>query len=360
MSTHHKMGMSRWTPWSICTHFDSEENNAQAKIGTDKHDKLCRVLNCDDTVEIDETDMLDRAVKWAANEIRGVCGDEVPFTEEKVTIKSTMSPVLADIHGTVDAFWIQHIDDELIIHIFDFKSMSQGGKDLWPQLKGYALGVACSLEDKDWKARTKVRVCMHILHGGIFKHEVEMTTLDECMNTGECIVTQRKNNSAMPHCPSSWCKYCKHASSCEATQTQIEVAKSGALMKFSAPKRLVLIEELEGILKKAKEEAKAEIALAPNKTIEDDGIAFAITQKNGPSSLSEGQALALFNACTSHGVTADDFMNICKLSKTDVMKLLQTKGGLKLKSKDKSLLTAELVVEPFFASKIVDKLERIK
>jgi len=359
MSTHHKMGMSKWTPWSICTHFDSEENNAQAKIGSDKHDKLCRVLNGDDTVEIDESDMLDRAVMWAASEIKNVCGNEVPFTEETVLIKPEMSQILGDIHGTVDAFWIQHCDNgERIIHIFDFKSMSQGGKDLWPQLKGYALGVACLLERNDWISSTKV--CMHILHGGIFSHEVSMTTLGECLATGEKIVTERKNNSALPHCPSHWCKYCKHASSCEATQTQIEVAKSGALMQFSAPKRLVLIEELEGILKKAKEEAKAEIAVAPNRMIEDDGIAYAITSKNGPSTLGEGEALNLFNACIAHNVTADDFMNICKVSKADVMKLLQKKCGMVLKSKDPSTLTAEQVVSPYFVSKTVDKLERIK
>lgn len=359
MATHHKMGMSRWTPWSFCTHFDSIEDSREAKVGNDKHDKLCRILNGDDTVEIDETDMLDRAVTWAASEIRKVCGDEVPFTEETVMIKATMSTILADIHGTVDAFWIEHDgEEERIIHVFDFKSMSQGGDGLWPQLEGYGIGIACLLEGKDWTPMTKV--CMHILHGGVFRHDVKLVTLGQCLADGEKIVDERKNNSAMPHCPSKWCKYCKHSSYCEATQTQVDVVKSGALMQFSAPKRLVLIEELEAILKKAKEEAKAEIAVAPNKMLEDDGIAYAITQKNGPSSLIEGQALALYNTCTTHGVTADDFMNICKLSKTDVMKLLQTKGGLKLKSKDPSVLTAEQVVSPFFASKPVDKLERIK
>ena len=47
------------------------------------------------------------------------------------------------------------------------------------------------------------------------------------------------------------------------------------------------------------------------------------------------------------------------MSKTDVMKLLQAKG-MKLKSKDPAAITAESVVSPYFASKTVDKLARVK
>ena len=356
MSSHHKMGMSKWTPWNICSHFDSVEDSAEARIGSDKHDKLCRLLNGDDTVVIDESDMTDRAVRWAHDEIKSVCGDETLYTEETVAIKPEVSEALAEIYGTVDAFFIQHDGDEKVIHVFDFKSMSHGGKDMWPQLKGYALGVASMLGCFD----VMTKCILHILHGGVFKHDILETDLGECITDGERIVNQRKFNEAAPHCPSSWCKYCKHSSSCEATQKQVDIVKSGALMQFSAPKRLVIIEELESVLKKAKEEAKAEIALAPNRTIEDDGVAYAIVSKNGPSSVADGQVLTLFNACTAHGVTADDFLGICKLSKTDVMKLLQSRGGLKLKSKDPAALTAETVVAPFFTSKLVDKLERVK
>lgn len=355
MSSHHKMGMSKWTPWNICSHFDSVEDSAEARIGSDKHDKLCRLLNGDDTVVIDESDMTDRAVRWAHDEIKSVCGDETLYTEETVAIKPEVSEALAEIYGTVDAFFIQHDGDEKVIHVFDFKSMSHGGKDVWPQLKGYALGVASMLGCFD----VMTKCILHILHGGVFKHDILETDLGECIADGERIVNQRKFNEAAPHCPSSWCKYCKHSSSCEATQKQVDIVKSGALMQFSAPKRLVIIEELESILRKAKEEAKAEIALAPNRTIEDDGVAYAIVSKNGPSSLAEGQVVPLYNACTSYGVTAEDFLGVCKMSKTDVMKLLQAKG-MKLKSKDPAAITAESVVSPYFASKTVDKLERIK
>lgn len=281
MSSHHKMGMSKWTPWNICSHFDSVEDSAEARIGSDKHDKLCRLLNGDDTVVIDESDMTDRAVRWAHDEIKSVCGDETLYTEETVAIKPEVSEALAEIYGTVDAFFIQHDGDEKVIHVFDFKSMSHGGKDMWPQLKGYALGVASMLGCFD----VMTKCVLHILHGGVFKHDILEADLGACIADGERIVNQRKFNEAAPHCPSSWCKYCKHSSSCEATQKQVDIVKSGALMQFSAPKRLVIIEELESILKKAKEEAKAEVALAPNRTLEDDGVAYAIVSKNGRARL---------------------------------------------------------------------------
>ena len=355
MSSHHKMGMSKWTPWNTCSHFDSIEDSRDAKIGGDKHEKLCRLLNGDDTVDIDDTDMLDRAVRWAADEIKAVCGDEVLYTEETVEIKPEVSNSLAGIYGTVDAFFVQHVGDEMVVHVFDFKSMSHGGKDVWPQLKGYALGVVSMLGCFD----VMTKCVLHVLHGGVFKHDVIETDVGECAAEGERIVNLRKFNDAAPRCPSSWCKYCKHSSSCDATQKQVDIVKSGALMQFSAPKRLVIIEELESILKKAKEEAKAEIALAPNRTIEDDGVAYAIVSKNGPSSLADGQVIPLYNACTSYGVTAEDFLGVCKMSKTDVMKLLQARG-MKLKSKDPAAITAESVVSPYFTSKTVDKLERVK
>lgn len=356
MASHHKMGMSRWTPWSNCSHFDSVDDDASARVGNDAHDKLCRVLNGDDTLVLDDGEQVDRAIKWAAAEIRKMAGDETLYTEESVEIDAGISEMLQGIYGTVDAFFIQHDGDQKVIHIIDFKSLSHGGKDLWPQLRGYALGVASMLKCYD----VNTKVCLHLLLGGVFVHDVLMTNILDCITVGERIVNERKNNAALPHCPSSWCKYCKYASSCEATERQVEVAKSGALMKFSAPKRLVLIEELEGILKKAKEEAKAEIALAPNKTMEDEGIAYAITTKNGPSALVEGKALELFNACAFYGVTADDFMNICKLGKTDVMRLLSAKGGMKMKSKKPDEVCAESIVSPFYASKPVEKLERVK
>ena len=360
---HHELGMSRWTPWSACPRFDSIDDAPSAKVGIEAHAKLSKLLSgdADPALLLDWTQQVDRAVAWAADEIKS-SADKSPvrtriYSEETVTISDCFPAVLVGIYGTVDAFYVSNNDEgKSAIHIFDFKSLSTGGKDMWAQLKGYALGVASEHGIID--ANTKVG--LHLLLGGVFRHEFMSTTLDDCVQTGVAILEQRKHRLGIEPCPSSWCKYCKHASSCSATTGQVELVKSGGLMSYSAPKRLVIIDELEGILKKAKEEAKAEIALAPNRTIEDDGVAYAIITRNGPSKLAENKAVELFNACSPFGVTADDFLKVCQLSKTDIIKLLASKGGLKQKSKNKDDVTAETVVAPFYVCKPVDKLERIK
>lgn len=367
--THHPLGMSRWTPWSVCPRFDSVDNSPTASIGISAHEKLNSLLRGEE-VALDTSQQVDRAVSWAYEEILKARDSGISstlFTEHKVFIhlpeRFGLSDDVQHISGTVDAYVLsKSANNKLVIDIFDFKSLAQGGKDMWAQLKGYALGVASDLYylGGDTELSITQEINLHLLLGGIFRHDILRVTLDDCTRTANEIIEKRKNKDTIPPCPSSWCKYCKHASSCKATDTQVELVKSGGLMSYSAPKRLVIIDTLEGILKKAKEEAREEIANTPNRMIEDDGIAFAITTKNGPSKLAENKAVDLFNACAQFGITADDFLAKCQLSKTDVIKLLASKGGLKQKSKNKDEVTAESIVTPFYVSKPVDKLERIK
>ena len=161
MSIHHKMGMSRWTPWSVCPKYDSIPYSTSASIGTAQHDKLARLLNSDDTLELDDTEMIDRAVRWAGAVISGDAQGETLYTEEMVEIGEGISKDLAGIYGTVDAFFIQHTEgDGKVIHIYDFKSMGRGmGCDLFPQLKGYALGVASLLGVTEMNTK----VVLHVL-----------------------------------------------------------------------------------------------------------------------------------------------------------------------------------------------------
>ena len=134
--------------------------------------------------------------------------------------------------------------------------------------------------------------------------------------------------------------------------------RQGVLNSMSVPKRLLFIEQIESILKKAKEEAKAEIALAEGKTITDDGITFAIHSVNGPSKLGDGKMWELYSMLTSMGVSLEDLFSKCSVKKNDAMKLLQA-TGMKLKSKDPAVETAETCVAPYYEATTVEKLERI-
>ena len=361
MSIHHKLGMSKWTPWSVCPKFDSVTHSTSASIGSAQHDKLARLLNGDDTLELDETEMIDRAVKWAAQIIKGDAIDETLYTEEMVEISDRISENLAGIYGTVDAFFIQHItdketgDERKVSHIFDSKSMARGmGNDLFPQLMGYALGVASLLGVTEMNTE----VVLHVLLGGAFRHVIKQTDLFDCLTTGETVVNKRKHCESAKPCPSEWCRYCRHSTSCEATDEQVELVRQGVLNSMSVPKRLVFIEQVEAILAKAKAEAKAEIANAEGKTVTDDGITYAIHPVNGPSKLGDGKMWELYSMLTSKGVSLEDLFSKCTVKKGDAMKLLQA-TGMKLKSKDPAVETAETCVSPYYEATTVEKLERI-
>ena len=350
--THHDYGMSRWTPWNQCVHFDSEKTNVYAEKGTDAHDKLLRYMCEDNDLVLDQTDMLDRAVAWAGDILKKFKADNGVdlYNEEKVIIKPENSSVLAGIYGTVDAF--ARVDK--FIHIFDFKSMNRGGTDHSPQLMGYAIGVdgMLGITDRD------TPVVLHVLLGGAFKHEVVTTTLGSCIDEGERIVNARNSKENIEPCPNDYCKYCKHATICPAAKKAVEFVAGGGLDALSVPKRLLFIEQVEAIIKKVKDEAKQQVALAAGQTITDGDVTFAIHKTNGPSKLAKGKALEFFNSMQTYGVSADEFMNICSVAKTEVMKLLGSKG-IKQRSKDPEALTADKIIAPFYISNEVEKLERV-
>ena len=360
MSVHHKMGMSRWTPWAVCPHFDGVEHSAAAEKGSAQHDKLCRVLNGDDTLVLDETDMADRAVAWAAKEVLADAGDEILYTEEMVEIRENVSKPLAGIYGTVDAFFIgtDRTDPACgrVIHVYDFKSMGRGmGCDQFPQLKGYALGVASMLGVTEMK--TKVE--LHLLLGGAFRHERLSTTLFDCVTAGETIVNERKHAETAQHTPSEWCKYCRRSTFCPATDEQIEIVEGGKLGVLDIPHRLLFIEQLSGVLDKAREECKAEIAKADGKMLDGGDVCYSIREQSGASKLGKGKMLSLVDTLHSRGVKSEDIFDRCSIKKADAMKLLQA-TGMKLKSKDESAETAETVVAPFYEAGVVEKLERVR
>lgn len=349
---HHDLGMSRWTPWNQCAHYDSEKTNVYAEKGSDAHDKLLRYMCEDESLVIDQTDMLDRAVVWAGDILKRFKAEHNCdlYNEEKVIVKEESSKLLAGIYGTVDAF--ANVDG--FIHVFDFKSMNRGGTSHFPQLMGYAIGVAGLLGITN----PNTPVILHVLLGGIFKEDVLTTTLGHCVEEGERIVNLRNDRSNSEPCPNDFCKYCKHASSCPAAKKAVEFVAGGGLDALSVPKRLLFIEQVEAIIKKVKDEAKSEVSLAAGKTITDGDVTFAIHTVKGPSKLAKGKALDFFNNLATHGVSSEEFLNICSVAKTEVMKLLGSKG-VKQRSKDPSVLTADKIISPFYVSNDVEKLERV-
>lgn len=355
--------MSKWTPWNVCAHFDSIPNDESAKKGTLQHEKLCAYLNKDESLVLDATDPLDQAVKWAGDVINTHAKEEgvdVIYTEEKFTIEPHVSGELAGIYGSVDACFIKETNPrEYVIHIFDFKALKrQTDCDLFPQLMGYALAVASTLDKEAFDLN--MSVVLHVLRGGAFKEDILHTNLLNCIDTCEEIVNKRKHLTSQEYTSSSWCKYCVYSSSCESVRKQLKLVEAQGLKSIDVCHRLVLIDRLINVLEKAKEECKDEIANAPNKTIDAGDVAFTIKQSNGPSKIVAGSMASIYDMCVSSGATYEDFLKIAKCTKGDLVKLLASKAGVPLKSKDPNVVTAESMVAPYFTSSVVEKLERIK
>lgn len=355
---HHELGMSRWSAWAVCPCFTSGAETDDAKAGTALHEKLHAVLAGKDMVALDETDAGDRAVRWAADEIRKCLPEgSALHSEDRVEIPESMSETLGGIFGTADAWFVD--DAANSINVFDFKSMSRdNGEDLYPQLMGYAIAIASTLPERG-KGMT---VVMHILHGGVFRHTFIETDMGACIRQGEAIVARHlmADGDADAEMPSRWCRYCGRCAGCRAMNGELGMASNAvALARLSAPRRLDLIERLEAMLKKAKDEAKAEIEAADGQRMEDGGIAYAIREVASPAKMIPGMILPLYSRLTEMGVPHDAFMDRCKIGKGDVVKLLQG-AGLKVRSKDPNAVTAEGVASEYFESGRTTRLERCK
>lgn len=357
---HHELGMSRWSAWAVCPCFTSGAETDDARTGTALHEKLHAVLTNPFSVFLDPTDAGDRAVQWAAEEITKCLTEGATLhSEDRVEIPKSMSETLGGIFGTADAWF--HDKDTDTLHVFDFKSMSRdNGEDLYPQLMGYAIGIAANLPMRGKGMGGKV--VLHILHGGVFRHTFIETDIAECIRQSEAIVARHlmADGDAEAEMPSRWCRYCGRCAECRAMNGELGMASSAVtIAKLSAPKRLDLIERLEAMLKKAKEDAKAEIEAAEGKRMEDGGIAYAIKEVASPAKMIPGMILPLYSRLTEIGVSHDAFMDRCKIGKGDVVKLLQG-AGMKVRSKDANAVTAESVASEYFESGRTTRLERCK
>lgn len=359
---HHKMGMSKWSPWAVCPCYDSVSHSAAAVLGSKKHEQLHSLLT-GGGVELDALDAHDRAVRWAADEI--FKDAPLPISEETVEIKG-VDHMLDGIYGTCDAYYIQHlVVDALpevvkVLHVYDFKALSNApgsGKDHWPQLMGYAIAIASGMEGG---ADMGMKCVLHLLHGGTFYHETKEATIKECVEICSDIVMRRKYASDDYATASPWCRTCGHAGECNAVRgTMAMTQTANGIDSMPLAKRLAFLSLVEGLVKEAKERAKGELALAAGQTVDDGETCWAITRKGGRSALRKGAIMQLFYACQEHGITSDEFLNICSCSSKDVERLLHDKGGLRFTAKDGGLTTRD-IVKPYYEKGTVECLTRLK
>lgn len=332
---HHKLGPSNYPAWSECVHYRSTERSSdEANEGTKAHKELEMALVNPDFIPSN------KAAAWAAEWVRDNTKDCVVYSE------STLSGVLdslGGIFGTCDASWN---GKDNTTHIADFKTFSDGTVDYSMQLRGYAALMLTDFRDEGRK------VCLHILHGGVFKVETVETTMGECLHAVETLLRKVEAGEDEPRI-NKWCQYCSKIKECKMTNNALQVVHENGLTfsKMSICQKLVVLDAVDNLSKSIREEAKKMAEESEDKAIEMDGIRYELKPWAGPSKCRDIREVASEAANKSievdkktrkgvesqwvNGITQDALLDSCTLSKSSLVKaMMDANAGSSLTKAD--------------------------
>ena len=341
---HHKLGPSKFPAWEECLCYSSSDRETDdSRSGTDAHDELHRALTDKNYVPSDPA--VDWALKWIEAE-----ADGAPVESEVKLIGSVGR--LEGIFGTADVIW----EKDGAVHIADFKRFSDGTTDYTPQLMGYA---ALNLKHD---APIEGKVCLHILHGGVFKAETVETTNKECYERTTALLIRVAVGGEPRIC--KWCQWCDRASECSATTKAVDVVHNNlpSFARLSLCQKLVVLDAVDKLSKSLREEAKKQ-AVENGGFIEMDGIRYEMKPWAGASKCRDIREVAdaMRSPSVEHrlrgdiseqvqveGLTPAELLAACSLSKTSLV--------AKMKEKNKDVCATKADFERW-ADQFFDKTE---
>lgn len=352
MSEHHIEGPSKYPAWQSCMCWDGDKKNrTEADEGSRLHNEIDQDLRGFAEAE-------DYRSRWACEQIRAVAdGCAIILSEYKLV--GTREAVKG-IFGTVDAMFFK----DGTLHIFDFKSFSDGTNDYSMQLKGYAsLTLGSSTI-----ARTPVK--LHILHAGIMKEEVIESTAGQCYQEVEALLDTKRSKEHTPNA-CAWCKFCSKVATCQETNkfmTAVADGNTPAFSSLSLPEKLVILDVVDKMSKTIREEAKAAARANGGKLecFDKDGnccIKYEMVQRNAPPSCEDICELAsanqsnvvlmhkersgAFTEVPCEGLTSDELIKLCSISKTAIVDAVREKNKDNSKVKKRDI---EAWLKKFFKS----------
>lgn len=343
---HHELGPSVYPMLEQCPCFLREQSSGKdASAGKEIHEQVQKA------VETGEEPTNDTA-RWMASKVKELAGNAEVQCEKLVEgyplVTNKPSPVadsLVGIFGTTDAFWI---DEDGVPNFADYKSFSDGTKDYFAQLRGYAAlwGSGCGKRDG---------VKLHVLHGMIWKCETIESTIDECIDKTIEILSRKGLPVINP-----FCSFCANASKCPACSRAVStVGNEVQFSKMSLTQQLVVCENVEAIIKKVKAEARKKCEECDG-VLEMDGIRYELVPWGGGSKLRDiletasgcCEKIDTLNKkgepCTIEGLSKEEFLKLCDLSKTALC------GAIYAKNKGDKAITKKSIeeyVEQFFDKK---------
>lgn len=347
---HHPRGMSKWPAVLACPCFEGKDGGADAAEGTRLHALLAGWLaalrggDVEPEVEVGALSFHEAGAWRAFRAIRrAVVELGLPFSalrvEERVTLFDAANRDV--VFGTADCLLVDA--ERRTVHVWDFKSFYNPGRDYSAQLLGYGLAAALS-------SKTPIeRIRWTVLYGDHEEGESGDATKDEAMSVFQRAMAVFDNRAAhVPAAPAqcNWCELCARFATCKACASVAQaVAPTDAQQapeagdgrkpweKLATTRKAQLLVLAEFVSKWAdavRSAAKADLLSGAVIADPENGIAYALRETRGRLKLDVD---ALWAAAKAKGVQAEAFRGCLKPDATEAKKVLRA-AGLSAKDAD--------------------------
>lgn len=325
------MGPSRWPMLACCSAFTSKPSSSESDIGTLAHEALsCLIKSQPFTGTLDAFVM--GSVEWACEQIR--LDFQNAIKAEQVFSETWVSNTSPGYSGTVDA----HFYDGDTLHVYDFKSLSDGEHNYWPQLCGYAIPLM--IQDVR-------KAVLHVLHGKARIHELREVSWNECADVAIHVYNQfRRDPKTMFAC--EWCSLCASQTTCPENMKRFEALVATAsgpefnVLDYRDPENLTDTSKAARLLAQVKEvkkwcdaiEERCKV-LAESGPLVFEDVRFELKEKKGQTVIAD-----IDRAFTLSGLSKEQFYAAISASFPKLVKVYAEAMGVKQVQADKDLRSA--------------------
>ena len=344
---HHPLSMSNWPKWEACPcalpSADDARGTEEARSGTHSHSWLAYLIrkgNGEDVAAPEGVTADERArAEWAYEKVQAFAGSYRPQSEVAITIHGA-SDWLDGIYGTADVL-IEKPDRVVVI---DYKTYSTNPCDLMAQPLGY--GVA-HISNDPFAPQLIEAV---ILHGGSREVQTEECKFLDAVARAERLMKAHAEKVDDTDCaaPNHFCQYCGRLKTCPATdRTLATVNEPVRFERLTLAEQMVVVKQAKSICDRVEKTVKAELdgqidAGTPveQAVVSGGGVEWRYELKPGNEKLSDICGLA--NEVGRHGVTQEELMRLCSVSKTAMCDALTRADGAL------SVAAAKRIIKPFY------------
>ena len=343
---HHPRGMSKWSAILECPCFESAGESADSTVGTKCHALFADALRgYKESRKIPTEEEISALPMHEAGALRGARQVIEHYWGNAPRIETPIGILDTDIYGTPDYFALT----ERGCVVVDFKTFYNPGRDYFPQLEGYALGVLkVAYPFEKWDSLQAELVVIYGDKPDATEHcRVKFSDLKARFESAMRAFDVKEAGIGKPH-QCNWCELCANRATCPEVTAVVKTVAEGELLH--APERwadlpvqrraqmLVLAEAVskwaDTVRGLAKEDAMNGVAIQDV----ENGIAFKLRESRGRLTPRIDE---LWRNCQRLGISADDFREALSCSSTNAVKLIQTKGqGVKTKRQAEEIVRA--------------------